>query len=49
MNGVQIFTAEGRFLRRIETASTVMGMALNDQGDLFTVSGSKVRRYRLSE
>jgi len=45
---IQVFDPDGRFLKGIETPSWVMGMALNDQGDLFAVSEDRVTRFRIS-
>lgn len=45
---IQVFDPDGRFLKGIETPSWVMGMALNDQGDLFVVSEDRVTKFRIS-
>lgn len=46
---IQVFDSDGRFLRRMDTPAWVMGLALDDNGDLFAVSEEKVTKFKISE
>jgi outer membrane protein assembly factor BamB/uncharacterized Zn finger protein (UPF0148 family) len=46
-NQVNIFSPEGQYILSFETDHSVRKMAFSEQGDLYTVSGDSVSRYKL--
>lgn len=46
---ISMFTGAGRFVRRFDVTSTVMGMAFDDKDNLFTTDGSTVTKYALGQ
>jgi DNA-binding beta-propeller fold protein YncE len=48
MLSIQVFDSGGRFLRRVESPSEVMGMAFDDSGALYVVGDNKVTKFNIA-
>jgi hypothetical protein len=45
---VQVFDLEGRFLGSVKTEGVPFGLALDSEGDLWVVNGTRVIEYAIA-